>query len=84
MDGLASWAQRNVAVSRGGGGGGGGGERPILALYRSENYINLAKHLNIWPYPRGHHRFATVINVDGHTVVLADERHGGPLTLTLL
>ena len=75
-----------MAVSRGGGGGGGGveGERPILALYRSENYINLAKHLNIWPYPRGHHRFATVIYVDGHTVVLADERRGRGRPLTPL
>lgn len=80
---LLSWAARHAAVARGGGGagegGGGGGERndprPILALYRSENYANLAKHLNIWPYPRGHHRFATVIYVEGYTVVLADERY---------
>lgn len=48
---------------------------PILALYRSENYVNLAKHLNIWPYPRGHHKFATVIHAHGYVVVLADERY---------
>jgi hypothetical protein len=65
---LASWAQRNVRDAR-----------PILALYRSENYVSLANRLNIWPYPRGHHRFATVIYAEGRTVVLADERQGRQL-----
>ena len=67
---LYSFAAREATT----GPGGGGKHQPILALYRAENYANLAKHLNIWPYPRGHHRFATVIHIDDLVVILADER----------
>ena len=57
--------------------------RPILAVYKEEEYERLAEEVDAWPFPRAHHERAGFLDVKNLSVILADARHCPYLPLSL-
>ncbi|KAK9847547.1 hypothetical protein WJX84_001936 [Apatococcus fuscideae] len=46
----------------------------FLFLYTTEAYAMLARRLRIWPFPRAHHYFLTILPYRHSTILMADSR----------
>jgi hypothetical protein len=44
----------------------------ILMPYKIENFKRLAEALDIWPYPRAHHNYASYVRLDASIFIVAD------------